>query len=934
MTTWRALYASFLTAYVGLDMPSFPALDAVNTTISNLETNQNAIPIALLHANYNDLRPDAIGAGLMSISNEQLFDVAGRTQSPYRNQTLFAAAPALSYSDNEVTRFVFDNSLVFKNTGSLNSIEVDFADGLGYRTVTLGSVFNISWATVGDYRIKVRVTPAVGSVVESWFDFTVNKASNIGSRYDANNRFLLADPTFLPSANHSGGRINVILSVNNTSGRIRKPLIVAEGFDANSIAPKLVGNYNINDFIESLPLNFNDNLDDIASYDLIFIDYNNGADDIRRNAALLQAVVRRVNIEKALGGSTEQNVIMGLSMGGLVARFGLAQMVRNGENTQTRLLITHDSPHRGANVPLAFQFIARQITNLGSFGVGIPGSRFVINIHPTDLIDRPRQLRNLLNAPASSQLLINRATGAQTSSVVSNTFLADGGEYRTMVDNLNAPYEIIATSNGSQCGVPLFQPNTDLLKGDVGGYLGAQFLLSTGFRTSFTFKSAANQAVNEAVNWRVYSQTRIFTIPINITLYRYTVNSPAIIPFDGVAGGTFATDVETTEKEQWWFPVLGYSLSITGVRAFCFVPVGSALDVSNLNTSLSERYVGSVNISNPSKFNRYIGQETVQRNIGGVIVSIQNERHIRFTGRNSRWLFDQMENPTNTSNQECTNECSSSGFSISGDNLVCSSATYTVNAPVGTPVTWSVTPSNIASLTSNGNSATLTKITDGTVTLIARLGNCTSVFYQPIYIGAPPTQAIFYPVDIAVGNPQPIPDGFNGTIPVYQPGNIEINGGGGNVTFSVIASSGYVSWSAISGNVLAFYFSSPGDYATFAATVSTPCGDVTTTYTYTAVAQGWFFRLSPNPASDVVILKAEKSKNSPSNTASQESDSESDLQFDVNIYDQSNRMVKQMKNGKGVSEMKINVLDLPSNQYYSVQVIHKKKVSSLRFFKN
>jgi triacylglycerol esterase/lipase EstA (alpha/beta hydrolase family) len=53
-----------------------------------------------------------------------------------------------------------------------------------------------------------------------------------------------------------------------------------------------------------------------------------------------------------------QNIILGYSMGGLVARYGLAQMVRNGQNTQTRLLLTLDSPHHGANFPLGLQHLA------------------------------------------------------------------------------------------------------------------------------------------------------------------------------------------------------------------------------------------------------------------------------------------------------------------------------------------------------------------------------------------------------------------------------------------------------------------------------------------------------------------------------------------------------------------------------------------------
>jgi hypothetical protein len=135
---------------------------------------------------------------------------------------------------------------------------------------------------------------------------------------------------------------------------IVKPLIVAEGYDVSSVAPLLQKNYTLNDFINDINVSFISsgnflNSIDIANYDIIFLDYNNGTDDIIRNAALLQDVITLVNQQKALAGSTQKNVVMGVSMGGLVARYCLANMTKQGIDPQTRLLLTHDSPHRGAN---------------------------------------------------------------------------------------------------------------------------------------------------------------------------------------------------------------------------------------------------------------------------------------------------------------------------------------------------------------------------------------------------------------------------------------------------------------------------------------------------------------------------------------------------------------------------------------------------------
>ena len=179
MTAWRLLYGSFYSSYVGASTPSVPLLSSVNTTINNYEIT-DAIPISLLYVNYNDLRPDAISANLLTGSNEQLSDVAGRSDIPFRSQTMFAAAASFEQSYTATTKFIFNCDLIFSNLpGKFNgcsvgnagtttySIDVDFADGAGFRAVTLGTPISPNYSTTGIYKIKVRVTSSTGIVVQS-----------------------------------------------------------------------------------------------------------------------------------------------------------------------------------------------------------------------------------------------------------------------------------------------------------------------------------------------------------------------------------------------------------------------------------------------------------------------------------------------------------------------------------------------------------------------------------------------------------------------------------------------------------------------------------------------------------------------------------------------------------------------------------------------
>lgn len=412
-----------------------------------------------MFAQYNSIKSNAVTSNLLSVSNDQLFDVAGRSQSPYDQRVLFAAASAVGVSKSNAVSFVFNQSLLWGNGGSVSSLAIDFGDGSGYQTVSWGTPISRTFTSTGTKRIKVRLTPTSGSVVESQFDVQVLRLDVCaGCRFDIPYSNL---KSFAATSSHSGGIAFIRYSVNNTTGRIKKPLIVAEGYDVSSVAPLLQLNYSYGDFLDAInklgganptSYDFNQALDNTASYDLVFIDYANGTDDIRRNAALVQDVIRWVNSQKQAGDA--QNVVIGLSMGGLVGRYALAQMVRNSENTQTRLLITHDSPHRGANVPLCIQFAARTAADI-NFSLNVFGqTSFTFNARSA--IPELDQVVNLYDAPATNQLLIMRATDG-TGTTATNSFLES--DYRTMV-NLMTPYRILATSDGSQCGTASFAPSS------------------------------------------------------------------------------------------------------------------------------------------------------------------------------------------------------------------------------------------------------------------------------------------------------------------------------------------------------------------------------------------------------------------------------------------------------------------------------------------
>lgn len=87
-------------------------------------------------------------------------------------------------------------------------------------------------------------------------------------------------------------------------------------------------------------------------YDLVLVDFYDGARDIRENAALVEKIIHLCNAHK---NSNESIVVAGASMGGLISRYALRTMEIQNKQHCARLYISLDAPHLGAYIPLSLQ---------------------------------------------------------------------------------------------------------------------------------------------------------------------------------------------------------------------------------------------------------------------------------------------------------------------------------------------------------------------------------------------------------------------------------------------------------------------------------------------------------------------------------------------------------------------------------------------------
>lgn len=85
------------------------------------------------------------------------------------------------------------------------------------------------------------------------------------------------------------------------------------------------------------------------NYDFIYVDWKSPGEYIQANAYTLIEVLKK--IKEMSDENTEPMLLVGHSMGGLIARYALKTMENNKTPHGVGTYVSYDSPHLGANVP-------------------------------------------------------------------------------------------------------------------------------------------------------------------------------------------------------------------------------------------------------------------------------------------------------------------------------------------------------------------------------------------------------------------------------------------------------------------------------------------------------------------------------------------------------------------------------------------------------
>ncbi|WP_019038468.1 T9SS type A sorting domain-containing protein [Psychroflexus tropicus] len=601
---------------------------------------------------------------------------------------------------------------------------------------------------------------------------------------------------------------SAILQIDDArdDGVITRPLIVAEGFESGLIGVENeFGENNLERFSRNIQLSTSADLQDLLNggtitdtgdqdYDIIYVNWDSPRAHLQLNAYVLEEVINWVNQEKEDAGSTEQNVVLGQSMGGVIARYALADMEQDPNlDHDTRLYISHDAPHQGANIPLGVQYLARHLadqfveTPLGDFAFE------VANDSQASIADT----NNLFNQPATQQLLKEYISpNFSLDNLAHDTWQADLIQkgYPTQTRN-------IAISNGSQCAITQdYAYNASLFKMDgnvrtgaltdfLSFYLGIADdvalavifnepalllgILPGSSRFNLDFNAKALPAANQNAN--IYSGSVSYTkklfgfINITANLTNRSYDNPVNLSYDKYAGGIYELfdevggfifpnlsedDIEELENDLGIdFDVDDFNtiisaflgsgnININTESSFGFINTPSALDVGNGAISLNDTdYFTSYSAANPPIGNRAIPFHnfiTAYENSNSL-----NERHISFNFRNEDWLAAELNE--NEEIFDCTYACGS--IDIAAPSLLCTSGTFSVPAGADS-VIWSVSPSNSGVTITSGQGTNVATLTltggySGQVTITANLisGDCGNVLSNPLVIwtGKPST---------------------------------------------------------------------------------------------------------------------------------------------------------------------------------------------------
>lgn len=574
----------------------------------------------MLIVDFEDIKSEILTSDKVSLNKKNQVEIKDHSQTIFNENQLNILAPILPKTKDNRVQFKLETALNF-NTTSRKVNFVEIKNGNTWKKVSVNESFDLSFPENGKNTVFYKIHFDDGKILSQSFIIEVEYQKRAPESKNSPNfqpNVVTSISSTIPYKGYGEataflgeGEYEVFL--DTVDGILDKPIILVDGFDPgdsrNTSAIYQLLNYgtqNLGDLIRA------------QGYDVIVLNFptytrpssttivDGGVDYVQRNAMILVELIKQINAQKI---GTEKNVVIGPSMGGLISRYALRYMEQNSLTPDTRLYLSFDAPHLGANVPIGFQ----HLFNYMGFG-------------PLEDVTMQGIVNGMLKSPAAREMLLDHFEGhLQTGNAVefdpAKLLPVGAPNYRTPfqteLNTMGFPTTTrnVAISNGAGNGTKTGTPEMTVL--------------------DHTFNASSTQRAIIKVN---FAPLKNQTLEVS----RFRGQQWIIVWFTGYESKASVKSTTTSDgldsAPGGRFNLTNFASSITGnalltefmenlnINYFNFIPAFSSLSVSGTTD-----YYAPITSSSATPFAAYS-------------VPTVNEDHVSFNTQNLQFALNEILN--------------------------------------------------------------------------------------------------------------------------------------------------------------------------------------------------------------------------------------------------------------------------------------------------
>lgn len=566
------------------------------------EYGQLRIPFYVVDLNINSLIPETANEFRTASGSDPYREILPADLT--EDRVVYAAALLDSFAYNNVILELTDETFFTNTSRTIDYVEI--TRGKETKWLYFNSSVDLSDWLSGKQKLKFRIHFSDQEVVE--VEQAIEMNTRTATKSSVSQQFIPYE-TLYPENYTSSSIYSPDLKFSTyyacADNKLRKPFIMVAGWGPHTDKAIINNTQHWPASLGKLANQFNqagliENLHD-EGFDVIICQFFPPNAYVEKNAELLEQLIKLVNIRKMQNDSYQENIIMGFSAGSLATRLALQKMEykhlnANGPHPHTKLYISNDGEHGGANVPLGMQHAVEYLWVYDYNQMFFSEVPFVgpaaENVYKT------YALHYILNAPLSEQLLyyFHTETGS------GNSPGQGQGGLRTSYMAKHTAYN--HAKNGHRLGYPSFQRMISLSNGtstpkyDFSNFTvdhfpypeetGAIFFKQNTAPMPFLDRRYEASFLTHGIHRVFYCEHKPWFKPWK-SKYEATTKDPLVL--DNAPGGIiFIEQNPIIEINNQFSAQLPLNPDIKEQLLYAFTPTVLTHDVKDLSSSLNNGY--------------------------------------------------------------------------------------------------------------------------------------------------------------------------------------------------------------------------------------------------------------------------------------------------------------------------------------------------------